>query len=71
MKRAPVQTDIQKKDGGLIADWTLWLNTLVMTVTRNELQALPVFANNADALAGNLKAGDPYRTATGQVMVVY
>jgi hypothetical protein len=32
---------------------------------------LQVYANNAAALAGGLKAGDFYRTATGQVMVVY
>ena len=30
-----------------------------------------VYADNAAALAGGLKAGDLYRTATGQLMITY
>jgi hypothetical protein len=30
-----------------------------------------VFANNAAAIAGGLFAGDLYRTATGQLFIVY
>jgi hypothetical protein len=33
--------------------------------------ALPVYANNAAALAGGLVAGEMYRTATGDLKVVY
>jgi hypothetical protein len=32
---------------------------------------LPVFANNAAAMAGGLVAGDMYRTATGDLKIVY
>jgi hypothetical protein len=32
---------------------------------------LPVYANNAAALAGGLVAGDMYRTATGDLKIVY
>jgi len=32
---------------------------------------LPVYADNAAAIAGGLEAGDPYRTSTGVRMVVY
>ena len=33
--------------------------------------ALPVYANNAAALAGGLQAGQMYRTATGDLKIVY
>ena len=36
-----------------------------------ENSGLPVFANNAAALAGGLVAGQMYRTAAGVLMVVY
>jgi hypothetical protein len=32
---------------------------------------LPVFADNAAALAGGLVAGDMYRTASGDLKIVY
>ena len=32
---------------------------------------LPIYANNAAALAGGLTAGQVYRTATGQMMITY
>ena len=32
---------------------------------------IPVFATNAAAITGLLVAGDIYRTATGQLMIVY
>jgi hypothetical protein len=32
---------------------------------------LPVYADNATAIAGGLVAGEPYRTSTGVLMVVY
>lgn len=43
------------------------------TTPTSKLQVvgLPVYADNAAALAGNLTAGAFYRTATGQLMVVY
>ena len=33
--------------------------------------SLPVFASNAAALAGGLLAGEMYRTATGDLKIVY
>jgi hypothetical protein len=36
-----------------------------------QVVGLPVYADNAAALAGNLTAGAFYRTSTGQLMVVY
>ena len=32
---------------------------------------LPVYADNAAALAGGLVAGEPYRTSTGVMMITY
>ncbi len=50
-------------------------NTSLQMLTINagifHLPYLPVYANNADALAGGLTAGRTYRTATGTQMVVY
>lgn len=38
--------------------------------TTLSLTNIPVFADNAAALAGNLVDGDVYRTATGEVRIV-
>ena len=34
------------------------------------LTALPIYANNAAALAGGLIAGDVYKTSTGELRIV-
>ena len=36
-----------------------------------QTSSLPVYADNAAAKAGGLTSGKPYRTATGQLMVVF
>lgn len=38
--------------------------------TTLRLTALPIYANNAAALAGGLIAGDVYKTATGELRIV-
>lgn len=38
--------------------------------TTLNLTALPVFADNAAAIAGDLAVGDVYRTATGELRIV-
>jgi hypothetical protein len=38
--------------------------------TTLKLTALPIYANNAAALAGGLIAGDVYKTATGELRIV-
>lgn len=38
--------------------------------TTLKLTNLPVFADNAAALAGDLAVGDVYRTATGELRIV-
>lgn len=38
--------------------------------TTLKLTDVPVFADNAAALAGNLSEGDVYRTATGELRIV-
>jgi hypothetical protein len=38
--------------------------------TTLKLTNLPVFADNAAALTGNLSEGDVYRTATGELRIV-
>ena len=38
--------------------------------TTLRLTALPIFANNAAALAGGLIAGDVYKTSTGELRIV-
>ena len=43
----------------------------VYDVCSVEPNLLPVYANNADALAGGLKVGKPYRTPIGVSMVVF
>jgi hypothetical protein len=40
-------------------------------LTTAQLAALPVYADNAAALAGGLTAGQLYRTSTGVLMVTY
>jgi hypothetical protein len=41
-----------------------------LRATTITLTNLPVFADNAAALAGDLAVGDVYRTATGELRVV-
>jgi len=36
-----------------------------------KVATMPIFADNAAALTGLLVAGDIYRTATGQLMIVF
>ena len=38
--------------------------------TTLRLTALPIYANNAAALAGGLIAGDVYKTSTGELRIV-
>jgi hypothetical protein len=38
--------------------------------TTLRLTALPIFSNNANALAGGLIAGDIYKTSTGELRIV-
>ena len=40
-------------------------------LTTAQLAALPVYADNAAALAGGLTAGQLYRTSIGVLMVTY
>ena len=40
-------------------------------LTTSQLAALPVYADNAAALAGGLTAGQLYRTSSGVLMVTY
>jgi hypothetical protein len=41
-----------------------------LQATRLKLTDLPEFADNAAAIAGDLVAGDIYRTATGELRIV-
>lgn len=49
------------------------LNHFVEEVIRetNKAYNLPTYADNATAVAGGLSVGEMYKTATGEVMVVY
>jgi hypothetical protein len=49
------------------------LNHFVEEVIRetNKAYNLPTYADNAAAVAGGLSVGELYKTATGEVMVVY
>ena len=38
--------------------------------TTLKLTALPIYANNAAAIAGGLIAGDVYKTSTGELRIV-
>ena len=49
--------------------WLEWFQRIFDE--RKKMPGLPVYTDNAAALLGGLFAGDTYRTATGQVMVVY
>ena len=69
MESAPVETKIQEEL--VTVPWRIWFASLVKLVTLNTLQGLPVYTDNAAAIAGGLSIGTPYKTATGQVMVVY
>jgi hypothetical protein len=52
------------KNAGVSSDATIQALTMILT-------GLPVYADNAAALAGGLTANKLYRTSTGQVMIVY
>lgn len=45
--------------------------TMSFTAAKFDLAGIPTYADNAAAVAGGLAAGKLYRTATGDVMVVY
>jgi hypothetical protein len=49
------------------------LNYLVEEIMRetNKAYNLSTYADNAAAVAGGLRVGELYKTATGEVMVVY
>jgi hypothetical protein len=65
--RPPIQTPMYVNNL-LSSIWSIWFNAVsdkLADVT------LPVYANNAAALVGGLKAGDKYRTSTGVLMITY
>jgi hypothetical protein len=57
--------------------WRAWLYSLNLSLDdlvgaiNSQSSALPVYADNASALAAKLKTGQFYKTSTGQVMQVY
>lgn len=51
-------------------DLNIQIDDLVFAINRIFVD-LPEYADNAAAIAGGLVAGEPYRTSTGVVMVVY
>ncbi len=62
--------------GGFVEMGTQQMMSVPFALKANESTkvknaGLPVFANNAAALAGGLVAGDMYRTATGDLKIVY
>ncbi len=62
--------------GGFVEMGTQQMMSVPFALKANESNkvknaGLPVFANNAEALAGGLVAGDMYRTATGDLKIVY
>lgn len=71
MEEAPIQESVQDSKGKISLVWVTWLKSLASKLTKNELQSLPTYADNATAIAAGLNVGTPYKTATGQVMVVY
>lgn len=52
---------------------TLGNTSIVKTVLRGKINAagMPVYADNAAAIAGGLEVGDEYRTSTGDLKIVY
>jgi len=69
----PIQFQISNQ-AKMTIDTTGYVGIATTTPTSQlAVVGLPTFANNAAALAGPpvLKAGDFYKTSTGQVMVVY
>jgi len=69
----PIQFQIQNQ-AKMTIDTTGYVGIGTTTPTSQlAIVGLPTFASNAAALAGPpvLKAGDLYKTSTGQVMVVY
>jgi len=51
-------------------DLNIQIDDLVFALN-NIFTQLPEYADNTAALAGGLVVGEPYRTSTGVVMVVY
>lgn len=59
--------------GSAGVDVTNGAGAVTLTVDLNDISdtGLPVYADNAAALAGGLVAGQLYRTSTGQLMIVF
>ena len=71
LDNAPIQVAPADKSGLISSAWSTWFVKLVSIVRKNELQTLPVYADNAAATAAKLAVGTVYRTNVGVVMVVY
>lgn len=54
---APIQVPIQ---GNASIEWVRWFASVQVLI--NKTRELPVYANNAAAIAGGLSVGDFYRT---------
>jgi hypothetical protein len=68
MQPAPIDTPLFQGDPKARINTPAWIQWLVQLVAR---PVYAVYVDNAAALAGGLMVGDQYRTATGQVMVVF
>lgn len=69
MNRAPVEVPMLRGVVALLGDvWTRWF--LSLSKPMEQLTSPQTFADNAAAVAGGLKTGDFYVTATGAVMRV-
>lgn len=57
----PTRTPVTDERGMLSWPWLKWLQEIASRAAR-PVQNLTVYADNAAAVAGGLKAGDAYRT---------
>lgn len=70
--RAPVETPLfyGRPDAKVTSpSWLEWFQRIFDD--RHKISGLPTYADNAAAVLGGLKTDALYKTATGQVMVVY
>lgn len=68
MDQPPLQLEIVDDKKKLTLGWSQFFQK---AATKYTMPGLPVYADNVTAKAAGLKVGANYRTATGQVMVVF
>ena len=70
LEPAPTRTEFFTDGVNISGRWILWFQKLYDFNTSPTFSKLPTYADNALAIAAGLKAGNVYKTATGELRIV-